>query len=265
MKRQWKFACYSLVLVLSTSFTAHSELLADARDVSVASKFFIVGKITNKDADDFEAAMAMRAKRKISPPSLGLNSDGGNLAAAMRIGRTARKYQVGAVVFNWNWKSGSPYVAHRCMSACVFILAGAVRRLVFDDPIGIHRPYRDDTEETTAIDGDREFKDLAKHVRAYLEEMNMPPSLAEDILRVPPGQVKILTGDELRKYMLNGTDPVEEEIDTAQEARKYGVTKQEYMRRLSQAMEECDPHRLVPTGGVDAFDKCWKDTLTGKR
>ena len=67
---------------------------------------------------------------------LTLDSEGGDVYAALRIGRMLRKARAWTHVLK-----GS-----KCISACVFLLAGSVRRDVDGGVVGIHRPYSSDTE-----------------------------------------------------------------------------------------------------------------------
>jgi hypothetical protein len=156
-----------------------------------------------------------------------INSDGGNLEAAMSIGRLLRKAG----------KSVSVEAGDRCASACVFILAGAVNRIVGGDVI-IHRPYL--TEDLPGSSGyDENYKHAAEIIRGYLAEMNIPPTLGERILAIPPDESQTLTAMELDRYMLNGKDPADEQEEAAAEAHKFGISLVEQRRRQALQKTVC--------------------------
>jgi hypothetical protein len=67
-----------------------------------------------------------------------VDSLGGDVEAAINIGRLARKY---------NASVSSIYGT--CASSCVFILAGGVDRHLLSSIVGIHRPFLPNDNETT--------------------------------------------------------------------------------------------------------------------
>jgi hypothetical protein len=125
----------------------------------------------------------------------GINSPGGNVAAAMAIGRMLRRE--GA----WIGVNGV------CFSACVFILAGAVdRQIGKSDQVGIHRPYLLPTPEKP-LEADQvkqAYSRTLQDMRSYLREMNVSPRLADDMLATEPENNHILTETEIRAYRLTG-------------------------------------------------------------
>ena len=92
-----------------------------------------------------------------------------------------------------------------CLSACVFVLAGAPYRVVQAGAVvGIHRPYDPTESETAAELQKRKQASLDALVRAYLKEVNVPPSLYEAMLKAP--EVRPLPPSELSWYGLNAAD-----------------------------------------------------------
>jgi hypothetical protein len=103
----------------------------DARTVEIVSELF-------KQYHDREAKVETGAAKcdldrtdfSAFGTHYGINSRGGDVAAAMAIGRMLRKENA------WLGVNGV------CISACVLILAGAVdRQIGKSDAVGIHRPY----------------------------------------------------------------------------------------------------------------------------
>lgn len=172
-------------------------------------------------------------------PYFRLNSRGGNLESAIAIGRQLRRMRA----FALTWDTAP------CYSSCVFILAGGVRRMLGGN-IGIHRPYSLSTEKRDYDNVQREHIRIASLAKAYLAEVNVSPALFDAMMRIPPEQIRILSPSELDIYGISETDPVEQELEYAAEARRYGLSKMEYLRRRAAADVSCaDQYRRVTTSG----------------
>lgn len=162
--------------------------------------------------------------------SMVIRSDGGDVDAAMAIGRLLRANRAHIEV--------TP--DSRCASACVFVLAGAVGRVVLGTVV-IHRPYRAVAETYGFDNAQTAFRVQGERIRAYLEEMNVPTSLYEAMVAVPSESGRRLTREELAYYRIGQDDPVWAEEQNAAQAKRRGLSMSEYLRRK---------------GAVDA---CWHD------
>jgi hypothetical protein len=105
--------------------------------------------------------------------------------------------------------------------------------------IGIHRPYFSDTQDVTYAEAQARYRRLQAIAKVYLDEMNMPARLLDAMVSVPPDSVRILTADEKATFGLRGFDPAEEEIQDAEEARQYEISKEELYARRQRAYAEC--------------------------
>jgi hypothetical protein len=76
-------------------------------------------------------------------------------------------------------------------------------------------------------------------IRTYLREMNVVDSLADTMLRINPEKMHVLSAVELSQYGLTDVDPVSMETFDLEQAQKYGLDRQEYMRRKSLAEQQC--------------------------
>jgi hypothetical protein len=157
-----------------------------------------------------------------------LDSQGGDVRAALELGRLFRKARVTATVG----------IDHKCLSSCVFLLAGAVRRYFFGGPVGIHRPYSDDTEPTSFETLQNRTTQLSKEVSSFLKKMNIPSVLYDDMMRVPSEQIKILNSTDLDLYGLRQDDPVFAELQRQAEARAAELSMPEYLPRKA-AYDRC--------------------------
>jgi hypothetical protein len=168
-----------------------------------------------------------------------LNSGGGDVEAAMELGRYFRR------------KEDSVGVNGTCASACLFLLAGAVERYlpVLDEweesaRIGVHRTFTT-RESSSTSESDRDFRQQNDLIKKYLGEMNIPESLLDLMDSVAPTSVKWLTKSEVDLYFPR-YDPVWLDKTYSSVAAEYGISKAKYIRRLQRASQECNKFRTAP-------------------
>jgi hypothetical protein len=157
---------------------------------------------------------------------ISITSDGGSVEGAIELGRQLR-----ANIANVN-------AFKRCASACVLVLAGGVSRSTVEGDVEIHRPYSLDTSRTDLKELQENYDRTNRMVASYLRDMNLPDSLLDAMLRVPPHQGRLLTESELESYGLNQKDPVYEQARNAYSARQKGMSMMEYLRRMK-LQEDC--------------------------
>jgi len=213
----------------------------------------ISGFISENDAHEL-SRLGQRLKTKTTP-FFYLNSKGGDIEAAIAIGRQLRR--IGATTLMWDQSE--------CLSSCVFVLAGAVRR-VLAGRIGIHRPFSSSTEKRDYQSVQAEQRRLAKLATTYLEEVNVSPALWDAMMRVPPERLRLLARPELENFGITELDPVEQELEDAAEARKYGLSKLEFMRRKSQIDMSCASQlkRGKEVGDFDNYYNCRARILSSR-
>jgi hypothetical protein len=171
--------------------------------------------------------------------SVELNSPGGNVDAAMKIGRILRKE--GPIV---DVKMGA-----LCLSACVLILAGGATRGL-DGTIGIHRPYFEVPSGNVSSETIKShYQQMLQAIRAYFKEMNVVANLADDMLRTNPEHMHVLGASELTQYGLTDADPAAQEALEIQEAKTFGLDRKEYMRRKLLVEHSCG-------GSIPSYADC---------
>ena len=176
--------------------------------------------------------------------SVELNSPGGSVDAAMKIGRILRKE--GPIV---DVKKGA-----LCLSACVLILAGGATRGL-DGTIGIHRPYFEVPSGNVSSETIKSnYQQMLQAIRAYLKEMNVVENLADDMLRTNPEHMRVLAENELTQYGLTNADPVAQEALEIQEAKAFGLDRKEYMRRKLLVEHSCG-------GSIPSYAECRRNIL----
>jgi hypothetical protein len=182
-------------------------------------RVFLSGEITRADFDSAEvmAGLLKSGKQKLAGNTVWLASDGGDIDAAMGIGRLLR--ELGA--FTLVGKND------QCMSACVFAFMGGERRSVAGR-LGIHRPYFPYTWDVP--DRQERFRHLQRTLKAYFEEMDFPASLYEAVMLVPPESMKFLAPAELKSFYLEGISPSSEDRADAAAARRMNLSMFDYLK-----------------------------------
>jgi len=143
------------------------------------------------------------------------NSRGGNVVASMVFGHILRELKVAGVV--GRFESGSPY-AGECLSACVYAMMGAVRRVAPPgSEVALHRMS---IIETESVGGDeragggrsdthspstrltRSFADqsMIAVLKRYAQRMGVNPALVGAAESLPPDSVHVLSREEMRRW-----------------------------------------------------------------
>lgn len=193
----------------------------------------ITGTITAQDAKRIVELEKRGARLKL----VRLDSSGGDMIAAMTIGRILRK-NGGVVLVEED---------DVCASACVLIIAGAVVRSIHGKVL-IHRPYSQatDTAGQDLAAWDKKMKSFRKQMEAYLSEMNVSVGLAEAMWAISPENSRALTRAERDHFLLSESDSSYDDYRSTQAARKYGLSKQEYLRRYKIVTERCAEYAKQP-------------------
>jgi len=172
--------------------------------------------------------MKIRQKSGLITIKYFLDSTGGDVETALKIGRFLRKKNASVIV---------PKSAV-CLSSCVLVSAGATHRSLFGK-IGIHRPYQPNDTTTSAARQKIKYNKIGSSVKTYLSEMNVKPQLYDDMLYISPENIRILSYREQESYGLVMKDPFQEEADAVKMAKFYGISRQEYGKRVARGKAEC--------------------------
>lgn len=127
------------------------------------------GEIRKGDLEKFERMITAQPIQYLN-----LNSVGGDLDEAIRIGRLVRHHNLHTFVYGED---------HFCSSACFFIWAGGIYRS--GDP-SIHRPYLPDGElgKLSIAEANKLYVDLTRKITAYLSEIHIELHLPADFVSV---------------------------------------------------------------------------------
>jgi hypothetical protein len=159
------------------------------------------------------------------PINIFIDSQGGDVAEAMKIGRFVRNALVTVTVSGEDVRPSSPRLRH-CYSACVLILIAAAQRDLGDDNaffteagngvwedvggrlqlkktpvIGIHRPYFDGAvyARLSPEQARAKYALLEKDVRDYLREMGAPESFVTQMFRYASNDISLVRMTEFLK------------------------------------------------------------------
>ena len=222
------------VLFSSNTFAANITLYESGKGCSFSGAF-IEGDIETGDFKKFQNIVST-LKNKYGESScndgnthIRINSKGGNVEEALLIGREIRKNMFGVIVLE----------KAECLSSCVLILAGGVSKFVMGT-VGVHRPYFTYIQDGKSADEVRSMRDsLNQRIKSFLNYVDVPESLLEEMLAYPPEKIKVLSEQDLIKFRLNGKDATQEEIDTASSAKFFNLTSAEYRKRFEEAYSKC--------------------------
>ena len=203
---------------------AHALKISKNSKTGQRLELLLTGPIVAGDAGRLVAFIGQKPKDPIrSNIGLGvrLDSEGGNVDEALKIGRILRSHNAFVQI------SGVP--KQRCASSCVFIYMARVIRIPGgNDSIGIHRPYL--ARAQVGDNFEQNYKSLRGKLDAYFDEMHVSKALLDLMFSTPPERTRFLTEDEIDDY-LPLQDPVFNELRTTQAASVYNITNAEYRRR----------------------------------
>lgn len=254
-------ACLASLLFVCASMLSSVEAIADVMVTTLRDKIIDVDILGNITPSDYLALLEKiaSAKARLRQSDIviwaNLNSTGGDVETALKIGRFLRKERtIGHVQKN-----------AMCASSCVFILAGAAARMV-EGNVGIHRPFNPNATEASASGQKEKYRKLGLAIKGYLTEMNIPARLFDDMLYIGPDQIRVLNDNELRDYGLNANDPYWQEAADVRRAQALGITRGEYVRRTVRARTACGiMSESLPRGKNLEIARCMDEIERGKR
>lgn len=176
--------------------------------------------------------------------TLRLNSNGGDVATAMSIGRLVRKAQLTTIVQEND----------TCASACVLILAGGIWRIAWgENQIGLHRPYFYNAKEATQ-NGYGDFQSaydavLEEH-RKYFSEMRIGSGLLERMVKISSSDVEWIDRQTATRLNLLGEDPTYSEWERAKRIAEKGQACVEWQDKHGICLGKLG----FPASGV--YEKC---------
>lgn len=191
----------------------------------------VVGRINYGDAYFFlkNADFAQKSGHSFFR-RLFLNSDGGQVGAALKIG--------GAV----NSVTDTAIVEGHCYSACVLILMAANRRVYVDVDVGIHRMSVDQLPSDVVINQENVSSYFAKEydeIASYAERNGVDKSIVEAMKSVPSTEIRQLSYRQLKDFGLGYINTAYAEVTRYKISRKYGHHGVAHYADLLSKFETC--------------------------
>ena len=218
----------------------HQALLPCAEQGLVRMRY--QGKIDDGFASVTERVTVIANELGINKRVLDVDSPGGLIEEAIRAGDFIAES-------HWTiWvREGS-----MCHSACVFILGAGDTRIIAGK-VGIHRIIRMSSTATTRAELNAELNAVYLRVRDYFERNGIAVAVADLMMAVPNRSLRLLTTDELRRYGLDGVNPVQDDLDRLRLMRKCGddfvVRRDAFLRAFERDCKATDDE-------LDAINNC---------
>lgn len=191
----------------------------------------ITGTITE---DDAKALQALAPDLRRDSFVLYLDSRGGDVFAAMEIGKLVRKYE-GTTWIGRDLNDGVLPLDAKCYSSCALIFIAGVLRLN-SGQLGLHRPYLASAPQSRQTI-ERQLPIMMERIRQYITEMGITDNFYQQMVNTEPSQMAIYNSENYLK-LIPENDSVHQEIEIAYDARHYGVSTFEMRKRLRNS-DEC--------------------------
>lgn len=146
----------------------------------------VKGKFTSSDDPQVLAREVSASGAKV----VTFDSPGGNVVAAMAVGRTIRS--LGLSTFQLR--------AAECASACTLTFVGGVVRQAEPGAIGVHQSSFSSDANLDSHEAVTAVQSMTAEIMTYLIEMDVDPKLLQLSLSVPSDDMRYLTASEMRGY-----------------------------------------------------------------
>ena len=227
-KKVYTDADIGLNTVWSQFFCSYAKEPRSCSDVITIS-----GEIKPTTLEAVDKAIADATQFRLTGGwSIAISSPGGDVDAAMKLGRLLRRLEATISIKR----------EYTCVSSCVLVLIGAVHRRILGR-VGIHRPYIKTPKQAVTREAiTLAYQNNLRRLHQYLSEMNVSERLADAMMAIPPEKLRYLSKSDLQDYGVLEFDPLWKETIDVQEAQKYGLARPEYARRRTQAQQNCSDH-----------------------
>ena len=242
----------SIFIVFALSFLVlmpFEKSNAASLDISGKCNIVLSGTIdefTERDLETRYNALNNRKPQECKTVILLLNSEGGDVDAALKAGTFVRQKKITTVVAQGT----------SCSSACSLLLLGGVDRYSAGR-IGLHRPYST-KYSVSEREAQKTYDSINQRIIQYLKIMNIPESLLNIMNSIAPDSIRWMTFKELQEMQICGVDPVYAEQKDSLKAQRLQITKQEYYARKKQAsnmMNSC----VEKLDNTEEFIRCEND------
>lgn len=172
-----------VLYVIALSFSCTTAYGADFRLSENKYVLFLNGEIKQ---GDYQKIRQILLKLDALPRTISLNSPGGDIEEAIRIGKLLRRALFQSTISEYG----------QCDSACFILWASAVRKFPatvwidqntkkWEGKLGLHRPYygRSEYSQLTTVEARNAYQKLEASVREYLVDLKVPTDITESMFR----------------------------------------------------------------------------------
>lgn len=196
---------------------------------SNGAALFIGGPIVSGDFSEVRNTVSDLNTRGLVVFKVYLNSPGGNVEEAIRIGRYLREIRAATVAPE---KTDEPYI---CASACSLIWVGGIYRI---GRVHFHRAFIADEDGTLEFnDWDQALSGSRQDIKTYLSQMRIPVWVDDLLNSVPSTSTRAVDGTDIGVF-----DPVFEEFVLSKCGSGLSIDETEVLRDLEERENrELDP------------------------
>jgi ATP-dependent protease ClpP protease subunit len=192
--RWWKLDCGKAGRQRATETTACAFTVKLRGDIDGSRLFLVRQALQRRNT-------AWRALQRDVAFHIDVDSPGGELFATLEIGRLLRAEGASITV--------GPGAS--CLSSCVFLLMGAIERHISGTArVGIHRPSLRAPQPGEAGHGSEDaiVAAMSEQLVRYAQQMNVPRTIIDAMMAVPPDRFEFLSAAELATYGISARDTV---------------------------------------------------------
>lgn len=194
------------VLFAAMYFTA---LPARAYDVSLtpAGNGEKVILVSGEILEDETPKKFLKLAKSSGAKTVSFNSEGGNIIAALELGRAIRKAGL-----NTYQEKG-----RECASACSLLFVSGVKRTADDRTIGVHQSWFDTDSGIDMEEAVSAVQELTADMLTYLIEMGVDPKLLQVSLTTSSDDMHYLSTKQMidLKVITSGDDRAESQVDVS--------------------------------------------------
>jgi len=192
--------------------------------------------------------MKDRKSKKGIGQTLWLDSQGGLVSEAMKIGDLVSRYDMTALIT----------LNGKCYSSCVYIYAAATNRGGMGE-FGVHRPFAVEisTEKLSYDQYLSKYDETTIKIREFLSKHGVSNGFVDFMNTIPSDDIHILTYEEREYYGLGHRNIASEEFRKAKEIQVCGEGFYEKKKKWFSFLNSCRDKN--PNDGIfDPNEPCWK-------
>ena len=241
------------ICLANSSLAAEVSTFADRDDEIM---IFLVGDIVEGDAERVAGEYAILNNFGLvrgRTINLYLNSNGGDVYEAMKIGRFVQTTNLSTVVDATMEENGSG----KCLSSCFLIfIAGFERALKSNDALGTHRPYFDRIKfkNFTTTEARVFTKNLYQETQQYLLDQEVRQSMIDEMLMVPSTDIKMYNTDDFEKGFGRFKPSIYELVEARCQNFSVLSPEERYDYNITRAAQ-----MFIGTLGYDRFENDYAD------